>query len=101
MSDLTRDQVVRIAGLARLRLSEDEQERMTRDLGEVLGYVEILRELDTSGIEPTAHAIPLATPLRPDEVAERLASDLAVSNAPVRDGTAFVVPKVIEEEVEG
>jgi len=101
MSDLTRDQVAHIAGLARLRLSEDEQDRMTRELGEVLGYVEKLRELDTSGIEPTAHAIPLETPLRPDEAAEPLASELAVSNAPARDGSAFVVPKVIAEEEEG
>ncbi len=101
MSDLTRDQVAHIAALARLELSESEREAMASDLGQVLEYVEKLRELDTSEIEPMAHAIPLATPLRPDRAAERLDSDLAVSNAPVREGTAFVVPKVIGEEEEG
>ena len=101
MSDLTRDQVAHIAALARLELSEDEQDAMAVDLGQILEYVEKLRELDTSEIEPMAHAIPLATPLRPDRAAEPLDSELAVSNAPLREGTAFVVPKVIGEEEEG
>ena len=101
MSDLTRDQVAHIAALARLKLSESEMDAMTGDLDQILRYVEKLRELDTTGIEPTAHATPRATPLRPDQADVPLDSELAVFNAPVRDGTAFVVPKVIVEEQDG
>ena len=101
MSDLSRNQIARIATLARLKLSESEQDAMAVDLGQILGYVEKLRELDTAGIEPTAHATPLATPLRPDRADELLDSELAVANAPLRAGTAFVVPRVIGEEEEG
>ena len=56
-----------MAALARLRLSEDETDRMAHDLDQILDYVATLEDLDTQGIEPTAHAIPLATPLRPDK----------------------------------
>ena len=71
------------------------------DLEEILSYVDLLDEADTEGIEPTSHVIPLATPLRRDEVIERLDPELAMSNAPSAEGTAFVVPKVIEGEEEG
>jgi aspartyl-tRNA(Asn)/glutamyl-tRNA(Gln) amidotransferase subunit C len=98
MSRITRADIERTAGLARLDLSEDEVAALTQDLDRVLEHVDQLAGLDTTGIEPTAHAIPLATPMRPDESAPPLDPDLALANAPLRDGSAFVVPKVIEGE---
>jgi aspartyl-tRNA(Asn)/glutamyl-tRNA(Gln) amidotransferase subunit C len=74
---------------------------MTVELGHILAYVETLQELDTDGIEPTAHAIPLPTPMRPDRAEPPMDPELAVANAPDSIGTAFVVPKVIEGEEEG
>jgi aspartyl-tRNA(Asn)/glutamyl-tRNA(Gln) amidotransferase subunit C len=98
MSRITREDVERTAALALLALDEGEIEAMTRDLDSVLAHADQLQALDTTGIEPTAHAIPLATPLRPDRAVPGLDPELALSNAPLRDGTAFVVPKVIEGE---
>ncbi len=98
MSRISRDQVVRIAALARLRLSESETDQMAHDLDQILDYVSTLEDLDTQGIEPTAHAIPLATPLRRDEAVPGLDPALVMANAPQSEGTAFVVPKVIDGE---
>jgi aspartyl-tRNA(Asn)/glutamyl-tRNA(Gln) amidotransferase subunit C len=98
MSRITREDVERTAALALLALEEGEIEAMTRDLDSVLAHADQLQALDTTGIEPTAHAIPLATPLRPDRAVPGLDPELALSNAPLREGTAFVVPKVIEGE---
>jgi aspartyl-tRNA(Asn)/glutamyl-tRNA(Gln) amidotransferase subunit C len=101
MPRITPEAVHRVARLARLSLSESEVERLTRELDQILGYVEALQELDTSGIEPTAHAMCLATPLRDDEPEPGIDPDLAVANAPEAIHGAFVVPKVIEGEEEG
>jgi len=101
MSRITRSEVHRVARLARLSLSDDEADRMTTDLDHILEYAETLRELDTEGIEPTAHAIPLETPLRSDHAAPGIDPALAIGNAPEALDTAFVVPKVIEGEEEG
>jgi len=98
MSRISREQVAHIAGLARLKLGQDETDEMARDLDQILDYAAALDELDTTGIEPTAHAIPLATPLRPDEAVPGLDPALAVANAPESEGSAFVVPKVIDGE---
>jgi aspartyl-tRNA(Asn)/glutamyl-tRNA(Gln) amidotransferase subunit C len=96
MSRISRQDVVRTAALARLSLTEGEIEAMTRDLARILDYAEELQQLDTEGIEPTAHAIPLPTPLRADLPEPAVACELALANAPLREGSAFVVPKVIE-----
>ncbi len=101
MSRISREEVEQIAVLARLSLSEEEAEQMTRDLDQILSYVAALSELDTSGIEPTARAIPLPTPMREDRALPAIDPELALSNAPERDGTAFVVPKVIASDEEG
>ena len=101
MSRISQDEVLRIAELARLLLSEDETQQMTRDLDQVLDYVAALASVETEGVEPTAHVLPLRTPLREDRAAAGMDPELAVSNAPEREGTAFVVPKVIEGEEEG
>lgn len=101
MSRITRNEVHRVAKLARLALSDAEADRMTDDLDHILEYAETLQGLDTEGIEPTAHAIPLATPMRQDRAGTRIDPALAVANASEAVETAFVVPKVIEGEEEG
>jgi aspartyl-tRNA(Asn)/glutamyl-tRNA(Gln) amidotransferase subunit C len=101
MSRITREEVEHIAHLARLTLAGDEAERMTGDLDRILDYVGQLGELDTAGIEPTAHAIPLATPLREDRPLEPVDPEAALAGAPDRSGSAFAVPKVLAEEEEG
>ena len=84
--------------LARLAFSEAEAESMAQDLEQILEHVRSLDTLDTSGVSPTAHGFDLATPLRPDRPKPPLDPELAVANAPERQGTAFLVPKVLEEE---
>lgn len=95
---ISREEVEQIALLAKLSLEEAEVAAMVEDLDRILDYVADLQALDTEGIEPTAHAIPLATPVREDRAAPAMDPELAVANAPERAGTAFVVPKVIEGE---
>ena len=101
MSRIAREEVERAAALARLALDEDELRAMQRDMDAVLGHVAALEELDTEGVEPTSHVIPLATPLREDEPAAPLEPQLAVANAPEASGSAFLVPVVIAGEEEG
>lgn len=85
-----------MAALARLRLEPDEVERLTTDLGHILDAFTRLGQLDTSGVEPTAHVEELDAPLREDEVSNPPAGDEALANAPARDGRRFRVPKIIE-----
>jgi aspartyl-tRNA(Asn)/glutamyl-tRNA(Gln) amidotransferase subunit C len=96
MSRISREDITRIAALAQLSLTEAEEEAMTRDLDQILEHADQLKNLDTEGIEPTAHALPLPTPVRPDRATPGLDPERALANAPLREGTAFVVPKVIE-----
>ena len=101
MSRMSRSEVERIAALARISLSDDEAARLASELDTILGYVETLSEVATEGVEPTAHVIPLPTPLREDRASPPMDPEAAVANAPDRHGSAFVVPKVIEGEEEG
>jgi aspartyl-tRNA(Asn)/glutamyl-tRNA(Gln) amidotransferase subunit C len=95
MSRIRPDEVREIAVLARLALTDDEIARMTQDLDAILGYVEALRELDTSAIEPMTHAVPFDCPLRPDAVEPALTVDEALRNAPRREQNFFQVPRII------
>jgi aspartyl-tRNA(Asn)/glutamyl-tRNA(Gln) amidotransferase subunit C len=98
---ITRDEVEKVAALARLSLDDEAAERMASELDQILEYAQTLSQVDTTDVEPTAHAIPLPTPLREDRAAPPLDPELAVANAPEREGSAFVVPKVIEGDEEG
>jgi aspartyl-tRNA(Asn)/glutamyl-tRNA(Gln) amidotransferase subunit C len=98
MPRIQRAEVERIADLARLELSPGEAERMTTELEAILAYVEALQAIDTDQVEPTAHAIPVRTPLRDDSPGPVLEPERALANAPERDGFAFVVPKVLDED---
>jgi aspartyl-tRNA(Asn)/glutamyl-tRNA(Gln) amidotransferase subunit C len=95
MSRITTDEVRELALLARLRLSDDEVARMTGDLGAILEYVDALRALDTSDVEPMTHAVPFDCPVRPDETRPSLSLDEALVNAPRRDGDFFQVPRIV------
>ena len=101
MSGIGREDVERVVALARLALDEDELARMARELDAVLGYVASLARVDTRDVPPTAHVVPLATPLRDDVPSAPLDPEQALANAPEREGSSFVVPKVIEAEEEG
>jgi aspartyl-tRNA(Asn)/glutamyl-tRNA(Gln) amidotransferase subunit C len=92
---LTRDDVLHVAELARLSLNPEEIEPFTRQLNDILGYVEKLQEVDTEGVPPLAHVIPLANAFREDEVKPGLDREQSLENAPDREEGAFVVPRVI------
>ena len=87
------------ATLARLELSDDEVARLTRELDAILGYMELLDQLDVSGVPPMTHAVSLDLPLR-DDVLEALEPQLpleaALSDAPRPHDGFFEVPKIIE-----
>lgn len=86
----------RVVKLARIDLTPEEEQRLAPQLGEVLQYVEKLKELDVDGVEPTAHAVPLSNVLREDEPRESLSQEAALSNAPKSTNGLFVVPKIVE-----
>ena len=93
---LTPDQVRAIARLARLDLSDDEVARLAPQLGAIVGYVALLRQVDTTGVEPLAHALPVQNVFREDECAESLPRELALANAPKQRDGCFAVPAVLE-----
>jgi aspartyl-tRNA(Asn)/glutamyl-tRNA(Gln) amidotransferase subunit C len=92
---LTRDEVLHVADLARLSLAPEEIEVVTRQLNDILAYVEKLQELDTEGVEPLAHVIPVFNVFREDAVSPGLDREAALGNAPAREEGAFVVPRII------
>ena len=92
---LTRDEVLHVADLARLSLAPEEIEVFTRQLNDILAYVSKLEELDTTGVEPLAHVIPVFNVFREDAAVKGLDRDTALSNAPAREEGAFVVPRII------
>ena len=85
-----------VAHLARLALTPEEEKKLSAQLGGILGYVEKLRELDVSGVEPTAHAVPFVNVTRTDEIRPSLDHDAALRNAPKQANGLFVVPKIVE-----
>ena len=95
-TELTRDEVRRVAVLARLKLSESELESLTAQLGQILGHMELLDELDTEDVEPMVHAIELKNVFRADEERESLPRAEALSNAPKTDGRYFLVPQILD-----
>ncbi|HOK78878.1 MAG TPA: Asp-tRNA(Asn)/Glu-tRNA(Gln) amidotransferase subunit GatC [Verrucomicrobiota bacterium] len=82
--------------LARLSLTEDEKQVIGAQLDDILKYMDKLKELDVSNIEPTAHAVPLINVTRPDQVERSLPHQDALSNAPLQADGLFIVPRIIE-----
>ncbi len=93
---ITAEEVRLTAELARLALADDELARMQRELDAILDYVAELSTLDTEGVEPMTHAVPLFAPLRADTLGPQLDPETALADAPRREGAFFEVPKIIE-----
>ena len=89
---IDRDQVLHVAKLARLRLTEEELERMSRELSTILEAIEQIGELDLDGVPPTSHVIDLENVLRPDEPRPCLSRERALENAPDATEEGFRVP---------
>jgi len=85
-----------VAHLARLSLTPEEEVKLSAQLGNILGYIEKLRELDVTNVEPTAHAVPMVNVTRADEVRPSLPHEDALRNAPKQGGGLFIVPKIVE-----
>ena len=85
-----------VANLARIALTHEEEARLGSQLGDILGYVKKLEELDISDVEPMAHAVPLDNVLRADEVQPSISNEEALANAPKAAKGLFVVPKIVE-----
>lgn len=91
------DEVHRIAKLAHLTLTAPEAERMAHDLGEILAYVEQLREVDVTSVPPTSHMDETGIEPRPDEPRPSLPHELALREAPSVDEGGFRVPAFVDE----
>jgi len=85
-----------IAHLARLSLTPEEEQKIGAQLGNILGYIEKLKEVDVTRVEPTAHAFPLVNVTRPDETRPSLSNEEALMNAPAKANGLFIVPKIVE-----
>ncbi|MNK73234.1 Aspartyl/glutamyl-tRNA(Asn/Gln) amidotransferase subunit C [compost metagenome] len=94
---ITNETVRHVAKLARLELAPDEEARLTQDLGAILGYVEQLAEVDVTGVEPTAQAIPVSNVLREDRLHDSLTREEVLQNAPAPEQGMFRVPRIIGE----
>ncbi len=85
-----------VAHLARLELTPEEEKRFGTQLAHVLGHIEKLKTLDVSGVEPTAHAVPMVNVTRPDAIRPSLPHAEAMRNAPAQANGLFIVPKIVE-----
>jgi aspartyl-tRNA(Asn)/glutamyl-tRNA(Gln) amidotransferase subunit C len=94
---ISRQDVEHVARLARLALDDAELERMRAQLSGILAYIDTLRGLDTAGVEPTSHAVPLVNVMREDEPRPCLTRDEALANAPDPSGPYFRVPRILED----
>lgn len=88
------EEVLKIAKLSRLTLSEEEIEKYSSQIGDILNYVELLNQLDTTNVKPTTRIIPVNNVFREDEVKEGLSMDKVLLNAPDKKDNMFKVPKI-------
>jgi aspartyl-tRNA(Asn)/glutamyl-tRNA(Gln) amidotransferase subunit C len=93
---ISREEVQRVALLARVALTPAEETDLIEHFDKVLTYMEKLNELNTDGVEPTAHAVEVLAPRREDRVTTQANTDALLQNVPVREGDFFKVPKIIE-----
>lgn len=94
-TQLSEEDVLKVASLSRLKLSETEVNALGKQMGSVLKYIAMLDELDTEAIEPMAHAIEISDVFREDQLKESLPREKALSNAPQTDGNYFLVPAIL------
>jgi len=97
MAAISRDDVLHVAHLARLHLTDDEVDRLQAQLSDILEAIETLREVDTSEVGPTASVIQLENVMRDDEARPGISREAALANAPLRDDPFLRVPTVLEE----
>jgi aspartyl-tRNA(Asn)/glutamyl-tRNA(Gln) amidotransferase subunit C len=93
---ITREEIERVAMLARMELSHEEEELLTRQLDKILQYMDKLNQLDTTDVEPLAHAVDITNAFREDRAVNQPSPESLLSNAPEREETFFRVPKIIE-----
>ncbi len=91
---ISKEDVKHVAKLARLELTEEETEKYSKQLGDILKYVEQMNEVDTTGIEPMPHAIPVYNVMREDVVKYEHTKEEMMSNAPFEEDGFFRVPKI-------
>ncbi|MGE5605731.1 MAG: Asp-tRNA(Asn)/Glu-tRNA(Gln) amidotransferase subunit GatC [Bacteroidota bacterium] len=92
---LSQSEIEKIARLARLELTEAEKTEFTSQLNRILGLAAQLEQLDTVGVEPMAHVVPVVNVLRPDRIGQSLDPEKALANAPERKDNFFKVPKIL------
>ncbi|MFQ3544242.1 Asp-tRNA(Asn)/Glu-tRNA(Gln) amidotransferase subunit GatC [Halobacillus rhizosphaerae] len=96
MSRISKEEVKHVAHLARLAITEDEADKFTKQLDDIITYAEQLNELDTEGVEPTTHVLDLKNVLRKDEPKKWIKKEDALKNAPDQKDGQFKVPSVLE-----
>lgn len=94
--EITRQMVDYVSNLSRLRLGDEEAERMQGELQQIIAYMDVLNTLDTTGVEPMSHVFPVENVLRADDVQPSYDRAALLSNAPVPDEAAFLVPRAVE-----
>ena len=97
MASISRDDVLHVARLARLHLSDEEVDRLQAQLTNILEAIETLRDVDTSHVGPTASVIRLENVMREDEPRQPMSREATLANAPLRDDPFLRVPTVLEE----
>lgn len=93
---ITKEQVEHVAHLARLNLTDEEKEQMTKDMEAIIEFADQINALDISDVDPTAHVIPINNVFREDEVRPSMDRDELLKNAPNQDSGCFSVPKIVE-----
>lgn len=94
--EISREMVDYISYLSRLEIPEEEKADMQEKLRQIIGYMDILNQVDTEGVEPMSHVIPLKNVLREDVVKPSMDRAELLKNAPVPDDETFLVPKAVE-----
>ncbi|HAO20370.1 MAG: asparaginyl/glutamyl-tRNA amidotransferase subunit C [Desulfobacteraceae bacterium IS3] len=92
---ITKDEVLHVAKLARLNLSDSSVDKFATQIGTILDYIDMLKQVNTDGIKPTSHAISLNNAFREDVQKQHLDRDAALANAPEKEDGGFIVPKVV------
>lgn len=94
--EITDQTIEYVSALAKLSLTPSEKEKAKKDLGDILGYIDVMKELDTDGIEPMSHAFPLKNVFREDVITNENDREELLKNAPKQKDGCFMVPKTVE-----
>lgn len=94
--EITKEMVDYVSTLSRLRLPEEDKEKMQGELQQIIAYMDVLNKLDTQDVEPMSHVFPVKNVLREDDVQPSTPRELLLQNAPIPDHEAFLVPKTVD-----